>query len=449
MQRSVWVVALVLVVLCAATGALWIGVARAEARAAADGARREAEDARYLAERVVQLERQLGEAGSGDEVETALEPPRPLPTERTAAEPEEDPGTNPGTAADRVAALGALVDELLEVVESEAPGHDEARAALFLNLTKLNAWLRAEERARQEARAEGRRAIDASRAAAQEWVDGASQIGDPGLRAQSIENVRNALTSGDEALQLSALQALQALGEVKYDKEPFRDLVLPIAQSAEGETLALALYALANTSRRPEDLELVLRLFESEVVPSSATHLAATFSDGVLEGRVGDAVAEVLRSDAGRSGGTYLSGIWGARVSPELEAQLLEMARTSDGETAHNVTYYALSTLDGKSPAVVEHLVGLLGAADSGLYQRALWGLGHGVPAESGPRVVEAAKLFFEARSDVRSQMSAVRLVGQYGSAAERLWLEELVHHPDLSDSVRDVARGALEQLDP
>lgn len=360
-----------------------------------------------------------------------------------------EPLARPPSVAERLAELSALVDELMKVADGGAEDSRPARDGLAREMRKIQGWLQREEMELRRQEQEAWRAPQDSWTTAKKWIDDASQLDDSTLRATAVEEIRSALASGDPALQLAALRALTSLGQVKFDKEPFRELILPIASSAEGETLVAALYALANTVRKPEDLELALRAVDdaSPQARGSASHLLFVFSEGDLTGRAGAAALGLFEGDDRRSLRSALGGIWGARVSPELEARLLELARTDDHELRHEAIYFGLSTLQEKSPAVVQRLIEVLGEVDSENSGRALWGLGHGVPPASQPAVAEAMKKYFDARSDVYSQSSALRLIGQYGTAADAYWLQALRDNDAAPDAVRRSAAQALEQV--
>lgn len=244
-------------------------------------------------------------------------------------------------------------------------------------------------------------------------------------RAAALEAVREALQGDEEVEQLAGLLTLQRIGDVPYDKAPFRPLVLPFAQEADGELVVAALYALAAVERRPEDLALVHAAWERapEGLGDQTLALLKTFGDGRLEGRSEEIALALLEHVDGRAVNQQLNGLWGARPGPALEARVLELARSPDWEVRHGAIYFGLATFEDKSEAVVDALVEVLADPDPNNWQRALWGLGHGVPAELQPRVVDALVDLHDARTDPQLRETCARLVARYGGpeAAARL----------------------------
>jgi len=261
-----------------------------------------------------------------------------------------------------------------------------------------------------------------------------------------LREIEAALLSGLPERQVAACWALARLGEVKFDKQAFRAPVLTLAQSSTGSLRVAALYALYNTERRPEDLALALALADddSSAAHESRLHLLFLFSDGDLTGTTGAAALRILQADTERRG---INGLWGARVSPEISARLLEMSRSSDREESHAAIYFGLSTLQDKPREVVERLIELASGTDHENAWRSRWGLGHGVRAEDGPLVATGMQRLFDARSEPSLQTELLGLIGQYGSFEQFPWLQRIEADPAQPESVREAARAAAESV--
>ncbi len=342
----------------------------------------------------------------------------------------------------RSAELDALVAQLLETAHG---GGAEADAA-------WNALLAAKRRiADAEARRLRATRVEAGPwlAKAQEWAEGVSQLADPARRAAALDAIDAALRSADPDARIAACRALARLGDVKFDKGALRAPVLAIAREASGEERVTALYALYATEHRPEDLELALALVDdpSERAQQAASHLLFLHSGGELTGRVGDAVLRLFENEEVHTLREVLRGLWGARVSPAIEARLLALSEPKS-PSRHDAIYFGLSTLQDKSRAVVDRLVAVLADPDPNDWSRALWGLGHGVPAEHGHVVVAAMHALFEARTDAGTQADALLLVGQYGGADDAAWLHAIAADERRPEHVRTAARRALAQLE-
>lgn len=257
------------------------------------------------------------------------------------------------------------------------------------------------------------------------WIDDMRALGDGAgeRRERAIVALRAALTGQDADAQIAALRTLQAVGDIEYDKASFRSLVLPFARESVGPAIEPAFYALSNTAREAEDLALVHAAWLRDPIAlrDSILHLMTTFSGGTLEGRSEEIAVEWLRTYDG--GNVGISGMWGARVGPQLEARMIDLARSNQPTFRHAAIYFGLSTFEDKSPAVVEELIATLTDPDHNNSGRALWGLGHGVPDAQKPRVVTALIELHKNRSDPQTRTTCARIVQEYGGdeAAARL----------------------------
>src|SRR5262249_9186494 len=155
------------------------------------------------------------------------------------------------SVAEKSARLDALVGELLALSRQENADGQAAWAALSATRDRINAEARRRFASAQDAQ---KTAADPAR----EWVEAVSQLADPARRDRALQEIATALVWGPADLQLAACWALAKLGEVKFEKQSFRAPLLAVARSSEGQLRVAALYALANTERRPEDLALAL-----------------------------------------------------------------------------------------------------------------------------------------------------------------------------------------------
>jgi hypothetical protein len=262
-----------------------------------------------------------------------------------------------------------------------------------------------------------------SRAAsiARAWVEDARALGETGAarREEALAAVRAALQGADEAELLAGLQTLGRIGDVAYDKAAFRPLILPHAATGSGPVIVAALYALQATESRPEDIALIHAAWERapEELLGDVMGLMMRCDGGRLQGRSEEIALEVL-AEVRHNVNTQFSGLWGARVGPRLEARLIELARGADGDARDAALYFGLSTLQDKSPAVVEALIAALSDVDHNNWGRALWGLGHGVPEPQRARVVKALVDLHDNRTDPGVREDCARIVSDYGGPA-------------------------------
>jgi HEAT repeat protein len=112
----------------------------------------------------------------------------------------------------------------------------------------------------------------------------------------------------------------------------------------------------------------------------------------------------------------------GERVVAEIRQAaetVLELARAADRETRHAAIYFGLSTFADKSEAVVDALIATLADPDPNDWERALWGLGHGVPEALQRKVAAALVELHNGRSDPRTRERCARTVRQYAPELE------------------------------
>lgn len=346
------------------------------------------------------------------------------------------------TVAEKVAALDALVGELLVLAQPDQAEADVAWAGLLAAKARVDAELRARRQAAQSASA-------AAQGDRERWIAALSQLDDEAARAQALREIETALSSGSPSQQLSACGALSGSGQVQFDKAPFRPLLLPLAAGASGELRVAALYALHSTVRTPEDRALALALADDPTLctHASAPYLVMLFCENDLTGAAGAAVLRMLAAAGPEGRRSMINGIWGARVSPELEAYVLELSRSPDRDEQYETMYFALSTFVPKSEAVVRRLIEFLPSTDPNVYDRALWGISYGIEPAQGPLVLQAARELFEARSDVNIQVSCLGLIGQHAGPELEPWLAGLAADTRRPAAVREAAGEALAAL--
>jgi predicted outer membrane protein len=315
----------------------------------------------------------------------------------------------------------AAVVRLADAVKGGAPLAEADRAKLEKSLRSL--FRGAQEVADAAKAVEGEREdqaepIDAvdTRTLAQSWVDQMRSLGEGAAdrREAAVAELKAALAGSDGATSLAALQAVQQLGDVNYDKEAFRELVLPFVEKGEGPALVAAAYALYNTERKPDDLKLLQDAWSrrSPALDASISHLLFMFGDGVIDGRSEEIVLELLQSEQPAVRRETLRGLWGAEVTDKLADRVVELA--DDPDSRHDAVYFGLSTFKPKNAAVVDKLIETLEDPDWNNWDRALWGLRYGVPRELQPKVAAALADMYVARSDPKVRQTCRELIRQY-----------------------------------
>jgi hypothetical protein len=241
--------------------------------------------------------------------------------------------------------------------------------------------------------------------------------------------------------------ALTQTSQVKYDKTGFRALILPLTRSLTGGAQVQAFYALYNTERKDSDLDLLLKATKdpSKEMKESLSHLIHLFSKGNVTGEAATPVLRLLLEDDRRTVREALRGLWGAKVSPAIEAQVIELAKNP--RTRHDAIYFGLSTFQDKSKAVIEVLVDALGDPDGNNSGRALWGLGHGVPLENYRQVADAFRGLLESRTDRSTRSEALRGLSRYGDASDLEALDAIAANEMASDHEKKAAKDAAARI--
>lgn len=336
-----------------------------------------------------------------------------------AVPPDENDEPSPTVAAMQRAAIEMeawrqAIDDGAELDEEELAALSRAAQRIYGNLEDI---ARAARRERTEQLQQEHAQRMTKRQRAQAWVDAMRALGPEARqnRDEAVAAMRTALESGDEAQQLVALEALSQLGDVNYDKASFRPLIVPIVKGAEsGPMIVSSCYALFNTDSKPGDLALVQSTWQrrTPLVDNSISHLLRLFGEGIIAGRSEEIVLQLLADDDAGVRRECLRGLWGAEVSDNLAARVVELA--DDPRSQHDAIYFGLSTFNPKNEAVVDKLIETLSVSDHNDWGRALWGLGFGVPEELQPKVAKALADMYVARSDPRTRQSCRDLIARY-----------------------------------
>lgn len=305
-----------------------------------------------------------------------------------------------------------------------APGRDQATEAYL---------------SQSEAQVESRKLVEA-----------ALQLTDAAKRAEALEQIRTSLGGSDEMAAYVALQAYVGIKDLKMDRAAYRELVEPWLDAEDPGMRRLAWYAFAETERRPEDVARVRALADdpSETVRRSASHLMFLYEEGDFTGASGDAVLGMLKREEKPLRREVLRGMWGASLSPELEAEVIALSRSEDPNEMHDAVYFALSTASNKSSAAVDRLIEVL--ADPDVVNnagRAAWGLRQGVAEADRGRVADAAMTLIENRRSGALWSQAVELLGRYGSSQHQAEVERLLADPGLDARSRMSLEKVLEQV--
>jgi hypothetical protein len=235
------------------------------------------------------------------------------------------------------------------------------------------------------------------------------------------------------------LIALTRIREVEFDKASFRDPVLRWLDAKEDRVRYSALYALLTAGKQPGDLDRAIAVGRGMQgnLRQMMVSVLASFSDMNLTGAAGDEVLKIIATDDRGQLRQALAGLANTKVSPAIEARLLELSNDKeDPGIAHDAIYFGLSTMQDKSEAVVDRLIAAL-SEDRENAWRALWGLGQGISPALEPKVAAAAMKLYAARSDRQTRTNAMTLIERFGTETEAEALDAIALKPGITDDER------------
>ncbi len=278
-------------------------------------------------------------------------------------------------------------------------------------------------------------------------IDDIMQIRDAEKRKKAVEKMRSGLTSGDALRTHAALIAFQSTADANYDKAPFREPLLQCIKTMTGAPRVAAFYGLGATGLKPGDTELLLDAASdpSPALRESLSHLLMLYTKGTITGKASDVVRSLLETDDRDTLREVMRGLWGAKVGPKLEARLLEIARTMP-RVRHDAIYFALSTLQDKSKAVVEELIECIDKNNRNA-GRAMWGLSHGVPEQHQKMVADFMLQVFYARSSSHIRRECLDTIGRYAGPSHAEELKKIAENTLVNDALRKKAAEILERI--
>lgn len=247
----------------------------------------------------------------------------------------------------------------------------------------------------------------------QPWITQVSRTDSTEARDAGIRSILDALSSTDPKLVLAGLSTIPRISQIHFDKTKAREEARKHLGSGDPKVRALAVTAVVTTSPAPADEERILALIpdaKNEELGALAGALDV-FSKRDFTGRYAAPMLHLLERGlavAIAQDGTFpktvderdvLGPLWGAKISPEIEARIIEWSRlgqtaekpltAANSVIAYNVFYYALSTQANKSAASVKRVLELVQNPDTGnIGGRCLWGLRGTVSAKEDQATV-------------------------------------------------------------
>jgi len=279
------------------------------------------------------------------------------------------------------------------------------------------------------------------------WIDDAFQLDDPSVRDAAIGAVRKAIASKDRKEARKGLLAFNRLGPIRFDKASFHDIILPYLDSDEVFLRKTSITALGISGLKNGDLDKLISMIDDpfKEVRESLSWQIVSGAEKDLTGKAGDAILKLLEDKDYRFRKTVMNHMWGATLSPKLEARVIELSHLP--ESSYDALYYALSTQANKSRASVERLIAFLPDQDTtNVGHRAAWGLGQGVSKSDHSLIADAAFTLVEGREGGLYR-DGMNLLKKYAGPDQIPKFKALLAKPGVVGEYRKKLESLLEKI--
>ena len=286
-------------------------------------------------------------------------------------------------------------------------------------------------------------------ASSKELVDAILQRKDKALREESLKRLREMISpESPDADKGSALATLRAALTAKFDRAPFKPLILEQLKSKDADVRALALSCLPGLEASASDLDLVIPLAEdpSPQVRMGVGSALIQLGKGEQKEKVIPALMKLLKDEDYKVIERTIRSMWGQYFSPEFDALLIELSRNQ--RYHHNAIYFCLSTMRTKSPAVCRRLIEVLDEPDWNDSGRAAWGLTYGVSEEARSIVEDGLLKALPEETNAYTRKNEFRALRKVATEKSRSYLKSVVGSEMETEEYRKLAREILADLD-
>jgi hypothetical protein len=294
------------------------------------------------------------------------------------------------------------------------------------------------------------------------WVEQAHRIDSKQARDDAFAAISQALQSTDSELMLSGLKATATLRDIAFDKAPLRNAARPHLDSPDPAVRAAAVIAVMGTDPDATDQQRILALVPKATLGESRAlaWALAQFSKLDFTGEYAKPMLHLLmlgtspEAVAARfDNRDVLAPLWGARLSPAMEARVIELSRLADPaarghhpvDLSYNAMYFALSTQANKSRASVERLLELITDSDTtNVAGRALTGLRNGFPDEMNSLVAPAVIHLLEQRTDEYLWKQGLAVLAEHATRKDLPALQSLRDQGGMRDPWKEALAGII-----
>lgn len=302
------------------------------------------------------------------------------------------------------------------------------------------------------------------------WIASASKADSKAAQQKVLSEILAGLDSKDEGTLRAALTTIRRLHQIDFDRVPFREKARLYLESKTPDVRIDALSALTTCKIESSDRSLLDKLapactdeeisgllsayqslFNRDFTGANSAPVLALLERGMK-------AAQNDRSMFGIDSRDILVVIWDCKVSPEIEARLVEWShldqdehgdiQTGNSSLGYNTFYNALSVVQNKSRASVKRLMELAYHPDTrNVAGRCLWGMNGTVPdpADRAYLAGEVIKLL-GLRSDDYMWKNGLRLLREC-SQDHLPALKELAARDTLSKERRDALQQIIQSL--
>lgn len=292
------------------------------------------------------------------------------------------------------------------------------------------------------------RTLPSPPASADDLAQAILQRDDAPLRSQALDKLQQMLAADTPATEKTrALATLAKALTAKFDRTPFRDLVVPLLESDDASVRWLAVRCLPALEPEAGDLDRVARLADDPAPRVRAAVGGALI--GIGKGERGEvvipALMKLLRDPESEVVEQTIRSQWGQYSSPEYDALAIELSR--EPRYHHNAIYFILSTMRDKSLPVCRRLVEELDDPDWNNSYRAAWGLTYGVPAEAKTLVEEGLLRALPEETNPQTRKQEFRALADVASEKSREYLTSVVESSAETEEFKEMAREILAGL--
>jgi HEAT repeat protein len=286
-------------------------------------------------------------------------------------------------------------------------------------------------------------------AAPEAFAKAIQQRKDAALRADALKILKGKLREDSSpSEQIWALSALRRAITAKFDREPFRALVLPKLQSNSPQIRELALVCLTGLDCDVDVLDAIAEMaLDSDPKVRSRVGLALIqIGQGDAADTVIPALTQLLQDSNRDVITSTIRSMWGQYSSPKFDALLIEL---SNEREFHGVAiYHALSTMKPKSVPVCERLIEELDEPDWNNSGRAAWGLTYGVPEAAYQAVEQALIAAIPEELNDYTREQEYRALANVATEKSRPMLQSVVASEMETAKDKERAQSILDRLD-